>query len=207
MRAQGASSALTPSTLATRAQTSPGAAASREDTRKPNAGRTTARRYSAALARRNGQRTSRSRSASTGGGTSPSRVKRPRPAPRRSSASPRPRRRASGSCRSATARRTVARGPPPPPRGGRQQPHAALPRRQADPAGGKDPQGVPVAEDQHALAVRAQPLGDQRVHARADLLDALATRAAAGPQVPARAFALDVGGRHALVVAVVELAQ
>src|SRR3954451_17221841 len=53
-----------------------------------------------------------------------------------------------------------------------QQQDAGLARGQPEPPRAEDAPSVAVAEDEHAVAALEQPLGDQRVHTRADVLDA-----------------------------------
>lgn len=93
----------------------------------------------------------------------------------------------------------------------------------ADPADGEGAQDVAVAHDEHIArdarllglpddvgVVVGADLGDQAVDARDDVLGRLATRAPVAPDVPAAqalslAHLADLGGRDALVVAVVPL--
>ncbi len=90
-------------------------------------------------------------------------------------------------------------------RRGQGQPDA-LGRLEVEPAGGDDPQDVPVGEDDR-VAVDLGELGDHAVGAGADLRGRLAARRAVGPQRPVGDLLADVGARAALVVAVVPLLE
>src|SRR5436190_1571959 len=74
------------------------------------------------------------------------------------------------------------------------------------PPGGERAQDVAVG-DERDVAVGAQDLVDDAVDAAADIVGRLAVRGAVAPQVPVGPSLADLGGRDALVVAVVELEQ
>ena len=83
------------------------------------------------------------------------------------------------------------------------------PRRgQRYPAGRQHPQQVAMGEEEHvAVDGRLEASRDDSVGASPDLLSRLAARPRTGPDRPARILGADLGGRSALMGAVVPLGQ